>query len=340
MNLAYFTDVTEQFELDAALIVEGERRSIGHALGAAGGRRAGSRHAREHQWAPDDAKRLKPRFRKRVFIDLDPGYTQFWHAAGPRRASATRSPLLLQRRREHRPAVLWHSARRYRMAPDTPACGARRMAVVAFTPPRRCVSRPSPAGAGRSGASPTADLTFGAKAHEFRKFVALPTRSDSAFEIALESIRPIAGSSTSLRHIAGGRRADKRGAGSARVSTVRPALERGVLGRSGHLRRDANPAGSVIGPFAISRRASRRWCRIPAGRGPIQAAGTAGLPHAGRGTSRRRDASRALYRALEGGTGDCRGILRFEQGVVGVDRDGGGVSFQRPGHPCVSPPAA
>src|SRR5262245_10710783 len=25
---------------------------------------------------------LKARFRKRLFVDLDPGYTQFWHAAG------------------------------------------------------------------------------------------------------------------------------------------------------------------------------------------------------------------------------------------------------------------
>ena len=185
VNLAYFSAIADQFELDAALIVEGESRSIGL------------------QWeqlleiAPAaemlvnisghlTCEALKPRFRRRVFIDLDPGYTQFWHAAG----------LAEHRLRDHdcyfsvgenigQPfcsippgGIAWRPIRQPVVLDDWPL-------VACTPPPLRFTTIAS--WRGPLGRVIHDGKTFGAKAHEFRKFVALPTRSDCAFEIALEA---------------------------------------------------------------------------------------------------------------------------------------------------------
>ena len=184
-NLAFFTAVTEQFKLDAALIVEGERRSIGKPweqlvdIAQAAEMLVNiSGHL--------TCEALKPRFRRRVFIDLDPGYTQFWHVAG----------LADHRLRDHEcyfsvgenigqpfcgiplGGIEWRPIRQPVVLEDWP--------LVAFTPPptrfTTIASWRGPLGRVTHG-----HKTFGAKAHEFRKFVALPTRSDFAFEVALEA---------------------------------------------------------------------------------------------------------------------------------------------------------
>lgn len=185
LNLAYFTAVTEQFELDAALIVEGESRSIGtpweQLLDV-----APAAEMLVNISGHLTCEALKPRFRRRVFIDLDPGYTQFWYAAG----------LAEHRLRDHdcyfsvgenigqpfcgipHGGIAWRPIRQPVVLEDWP--------LVAFTPPptrfTTIASWRGPLGRVTHG-----QKTFGAKAHEFRKFVALPTRSDSTFEIALEA---------------------------------------------------------------------------------------------------------------------------------------------------------
>jgi hypothetical protein len=184
VNLAYFDAVTKHFGLDAALLVEGERRSFGMPWAA----------------LPDIAQAadllvnisghltdpvLKGRFRRRVFIDQDPGYTQFWHAAG----------LAEDRLRDHdvyfsvgenigQPfcgvpsgGIAWRRTRQPIVLEEWP--------VVASQPPSlRFTTVASWRGA--LGRVTHESTTYGVKAHEFRKFMTLPARSALRFEIALD----------------------------------------------------------------------------------------------------------------------------------------------------------
>ncbi len=185
MNLAWFTDVTGRFELGhtSALITEHDGRSIGV-------------RAKDLADLADAADllvnisghltlgTLKPRFRRRVFIDLDPGYTQFWHAQG----------LAEDRLRDHdayftigenigTPAcdiptgdIPWRPIRQPVVLDEWPALtqeGPTRFTTVASW-------------RGAYGRVTHNGRPFGLKAHEFRKFLALPTVTGHAFEIALE----------------------------------------------------------------------------------------------------------------------------------------------------------
>jgi hypothetical protein len=122
--------------------------------------------------------------RHRVYVDLDPGYTQFWHAtgnSGPRLAGHNfyytvgenigrpgcpiptrgvcwrpiRQPVLL----EHWPAC-------------TPAAPLRFSTVASWRGPY--------------GRAQYAGTTYGQKVHEFRKFTELPRRVSQRFELALD----------------------------------------------------------------------------------------------------------------------------------------------------------
>jgi hypothetical protein len=128
---------------------------------------------------------LKPRFRKRIFIDLDPGYTQFWHAQG----------LAQERLRDHQayftvgenigtPAcdvptngIDWQPIRQPVLLDEWPAVPA---------PPRDRRFTTVASWRGAYGRVTHDGLQFGVKAHEFRKFAALPTMTEHAFEIALD----------------------------------------------------------------------------------------------------------------------------------------------------------
>jgi hypothetical protein len=184
VNLAFFEEVTKHFELDAALVVEGEHRSFGTASDV----------------LPDIAQSadmlvnisghlthaaLKPRFRRRVFIDLDPGYTQLWHAAG----------LAEERLRDHdfyfsvgenigQPfcevpsgGVHWRRVRQPVVLDDWPVTPCAQ-APLRFT---TIASWRGPLGRVAHGST-----TYGVKAHEFRKFMTLPTLSPPSFEVALD----------------------------------------------------------------------------------------------------------------------------------------------------------
>jgi hypothetical protein len=153
---------------------------------------------------------LKPRFRRRVFLDLDPGYTQFWYAAG----------MGVERLRDHHfyftvgeniggsdcgiPVgdVEWRAIRQPVLLDEWPIVAGRAPAkggqsraidaaplsstiddehvddLVRFTTvaswrgPYGCVAHDG--------------VHFGLKAHEFRRFLPLPTLSSHAFEIALD----------------------------------------------------------------------------------------------------------------------------------------------------------
>jgi hypothetical protein len=185
VNLAYFRHVTERFGLGntSALVSEDDGRSVGLS-------------AKELVDIADAADllvnisghltldALKPRFRKRVFIDLDPGYTQFWHA----------QRLAEERLRDH------HAYFTIGENIGTPGCGIP-TGDIAWRPIRQPVvldewpasTHKSPmrfttvaSWRGPYGRVTQNGLLFGLKAHEFRKFVALPTLTGHRFEIALE----------------------------------------------------------------------------------------------------------------------------------------------------------
>jgi hypothetical protein len=128
---------------------------------------------------------LKSRFRARAFIDLDPGYTQYWHAQG----------LAEGRLRDHHAyftvgenigtpecdvpvnGIAWQPIRQPVVLDEWPVReggddGIRFTTVASWRGPYGRVTHD-----GR---------TLGLKAHEFRKFVTLPMLTGHDFEIALD----------------------------------------------------------------------------------------------------------------------------------------------------------
>ena len=127
---------------------------------------------------------LMRRIRKKVYLDLDPGFTQFWHAAGRDGARLAghdcyftigenigRSGCCIPSggirwRHTRQPAVL-------NGAPAVTAPWASRFTTIG--------SWRGPYGPVQHGAT-----TFGLKVHEFRKLLDLPRRAAAEFEIALD----------------------------------------------------------------------------------------------------------------------------------------------------------
>ena len=127
---------------------------------------------------------LTTRFRRRAYVDLDPGYTQIWHAQRPDAA-----------RLEHHDVYFTVGERI-----GTPACGLptggihlrpiRQPIVVAGcdvtspVPPERFTTVAS----WRGAYAPIAHdgTTLGSKAHEFRKIADLPRITGRSFEVALD----------------------------------------------------------------------------------------------------------------------------------------------------------
>ena len=143
-----------------------------------------------------------------MFIDLDPGYTQFWNAAG----------MAVDRLRDHHfhftiaenigrsdcgiPTgdIAWRPIRQPVLLDEWPAVGRRLSPDASMLAGKRARIAEDEA---NHSAGPTRFTTvaswrgpygraahngvqFGLKAHEFRKFLPLPTLSDHTFEIALD----------------------------------------------------------------------------------------------------------------------------------------------------------
>ena len=186
MNLAYFRATMERFDLNAALTVEGTSRSFGlrwdELLDL-----AGSADLLVNISGHLTAEALKPRFRKRIFIDLDPGYTQFWHAQG----------LADDRLRDHDVYFSVGENIGHRSC-DIPTGGIewrpiRQPVVLAEWPVAPLAASTSPrfttvaSWRGPLGRAVHRDRTYGVKAHEFRKFIDLPQSGAGTFEIALDA---------------------------------------------------------------------------------------------------------------------------------------------------------
>jgi hypothetical protein len=182
-NLAYFEQVTEQFGLSgsAALIYEDGEQI--HGLTYA--------ELLEVAEAADllvnitghlTLEPLRRRLRRKAYVDLDPGFTQFWHAAGDAGARLDGHDFYF---------TVGENI-------GTPACPiptggirwrpARQPVVLDHWPVSEEGERFTTVATWRGPYGPVqyGGKTFGLKVHEFRKFVELPERVPQTFEIALD----------------------------------------------------------------------------------------------------------------------------------------------------------
>jgi len=126
---------------------------------------------------------VKRRVEHKVYVDLDPGFTQFWHAAGNAWARLEGHDYYFTVGENIGTAhcsiptggIDWRPIRQpvvLDLWPVTPAAGRRRFTTIATW---------------RGPYAPVEyrGRRFGLKVHEFRKFLDLPSRVDAAFEIAL-----------------------------------------------------------------------------------------------------------------------------------------------------------
>jgi hypothetical protein len=184
-NLAYFRQITEQFGLhdSATLIYENGEQTHGltytELLDVA--------EAADLLVNITGHLTLEPlmrRLRRKVYIDFDPGFTQFWHAAGDPGAhlgghdfyftvgeniGTSSCPIPtggIRWRPIRQPVVLDHW-------PVSREGDPGRFTTVATW-------------RGPYGSIQYGGRTFGLKVHEFRKFVELPQRTQQTFEIALD----------------------------------------------------------------------------------------------------------------------------------------------------------
>jgi hypothetical protein len=127
---------------------------------------------------------LKSRARRKAYIDLDPGFTQFWHAAGstaPRLAghdyyftigeNIGSSDCLIPT-----DGIRWRPTRQPIVLDYWPVCregDSRRFTTVA-------------AWRGPYGPVEHDGKTFGSKVREFRKYIGIPAQVNGNFEIALD----------------------------------------------------------------------------------------------------------------------------------------------------------
>lgn len=184
VNRRFFDDVTADFGLTghAAVIVDEGRVVHGIArdalLGLADTASLLVNISGHLEWPP-----LFTRLRKRIYVDIDPGFTQFWHAQG---VSGSR----LQGHDVYYTIGLNIG----RTDCCIPTCGVEWRHVV---PP--VVLADWPVGGSTSASSFTTiaswrgpfgpvqhdGRTYGLKVHEFRKYLDMPARTGLPFEIAL-----------------------------------------------------------------------------------------------------------------------------------------------------------
>src|SRR5437867_452268 len=127
---------------------------------------------------------LKKRFLRKAFIDQDPGFTQFWHAAGigGQRLEGHDFYFTIGENIGSRDCLI--PAEDFHWRPT------RQPIVLDYWPFSNGVetNRFTTIGSWRGPYGPVeyGGKTFGLKVHEFRKFIGLPKRTEQSFEIALD----------------------------------------------------------------------------------------------------------------------------------------------------------
>jgi hypothetical protein len=181
-NLAYFRQVTESRGVTATLLAS-DGRTFGAPLPELRELAAGADllvNISGHLRSPD----LLGRFRRKAYVDIDPGFTQLWHAAGT-------SDLGLADHDVHftigenvgTPAcdlpcggIHWIPTRQPIDLDDWPFVPAARTDRLTTVASWR----------GAYGPVEHRGRTLGVKAHEFRKYVELPGRVEQRLELALD----------------------------------------------------------------------------------------------------------------------------------------------------------
>jgi hypothetical protein len=179
----WFTDVTSRFGLDGrATLLHGGDAIVGPSLGELETLAAEATlvNISGHVRSP----RLLRAFRRRVMVDIDPGFTQFWHDEGLAGANVSGHDLyftigeLIGRPGCPVPTggIEWHAVKPPVVLGDWPATPGEELDRFTTIATWR----------GAFGPIEHEGRTYGVKAHEFRRFIELPQRSESAFEIALD----------------------------------------------------------------------------------------------------------------------------------------------------------
>lgn len=182
-NLAYFTEVMKEFELE-------ERSSLLHDSGAHWGiaPRLLEEIAAEAQMLVNtsgnlDLEPLFDRFRRRIYLDIDPGFTQYWHSQellGP--ALGKHDLHFTIGANIGKPdcpipdaGIRWHPTLQPVILADWP------------TQPSPSCERLTTVGSlrGPYGRVVHSDGRFGLKIHEMRRVAALPYLVEPAMELAL-----------------------------------------------------------------------------------------------------------------------------------------------------------
>ena len=182
-----------------------------------------------------------------------PGFTQIWHAAGPRRRRR-RPRLPLHGRREHR------APRAVRSRPA--ACAGGPSASRSCSSTGRSADGGSPrfttvaSWRGPFGPAAWAGRTYGLKAHEFRQVRRPARRCGAAVRARARHPSPATPRTAPPAATAGGRCVDPRVATPVRLPRLRPGLGRRVLGAQG-IYVETAAAGSATARCAT-------WPRPPA----------------------------------------------------------------------------
>jgi hypothetical protein len=185
LNLRYFLEVMEQFGLSDAFSLSFNRgeRTIGWPRERVL-QRVGEAALLFNVMGYLDDEEVLGRSRRRVFIDIDPGFGQMWRELGLHDAFRGHDDFVTLGRNIGRPDC------------SIPGCGLRwitmpQPVVLEHWP----AQPPRPGGAftsigawrGPNGPIEFRGRTFGLRCHEFRKFVALPARCPtSSFEMAFD----------------------------------------------------------------------------------------------------------------------------------------------------------
>jgi hypothetical protein len=181
--VSWFADVTARFGLDGrATLLHGSDAIVGsplHELEALAHEATLvniSGHLR--------TSALLKAFRRRVFVDIDPGFTQFWHDQGIAGANVEGHDLYFTIGeligtpgcRIPTGGVKWCHVKPPVVLDDWPAVTAHELDRFTTVATWR----------GPFGPIEHGGRTYGLKVHEFRRFLELPSRSGRAFEIALD----------------------------------------------------------------------------------------------------------------------------------------------------------
>ena len=183
-NRAYFRAITRRFGLaDLATLIcddEGTEDGLATADREELVRSAAALVNITGHWTPPRMGTIP----RRIYVDLDPGYTQFWHVGGnPGPRLEGHNFYYTVGENIGRPdcsiptgGIPWRPIRQPVVLDEWPACAPDSTRLFTTVASWR----------GPYGPAAHAGRTYGLKVHEFRKFLDLPRRVDLGFELALD----------------------------------------------------------------------------------------------------------------------------------------------------------